>query len=46
MNRTAKRTTVDKNINKYLSYENYYRSDNSLSRTEKAGFYVPIEATQ
>lgn len=25
--------------------EKYWRNDNSLSRTEKAGFYVPTEAT-
>lgn len=43
MNRIVKRIIVDKNINKYLLYENYYRSDNSLSRIEKVGFYVFIE---
>lgn len=40
MNRTAKRTTVDKNVNKCLPYTIYQSNDNSLSRTQKAGFYV------
>lgn len=35
-----------KDVNKYLLRENDWRSGDSFSRTEKAGFYVPIEASQ